>query len=183
MDDIKTNKINLVILDFDGTIYNNQSKNFTIDIPIEHIIDAKKFFDELRYQTPISLTCTTEFILITGRPYSQKEAILYLLGLKGYHFQNSYFNTLDPQLKIEPNSFMIKYWEAKVSLINEIAQSGKFNSITVIDDDPIICSMLFTLGFTVYQAQIHPNLSLSFKSCRSHFSFEAFLQNVQEVIY
>ena len=54
---------------------------------------------------------------------------------------------------------MVKYWNGKIKLINEIKSSNRYKSIVIIDDDKIICSALKKLGFTVYKAQITKNNS------------------------
>lgn len=35
------------------------------------------------------------------------------------------------------SNFLIKYWTAKVNLINTLHQSNKYNSITIIEDDRV----------------------------------------------
>ena len=55
---------------------------------------------------------------------------------------------------ITESDFLIKYWSAKVDLINKIQHSKKYNSITIIDNDRIICTMLDELRFTVNRSQI-----------------------------
>lgn len=57
----------------------------------------------------------------------------------------------------DENSFLIKYWTAKVKLINELKLTNRYNSILVIEDDLIVCSMLHKLGFKVFCTEITKN--------------------------
>lgn len=59
-------KNNLIILDFDGTIYHNPTNNFSVDIPLDDTLDILSFFAEFIYQTGRIVLKETEFILITG---------------------------------------------------------------------------------------------------------------------
>lgn len=52
------------------------------------------------------------------------------------------------------NSFLIEYWARKVEYINNLHNSNIFRSITIIDDDEVICTMLKNLQYTTIQAEI-----------------------------
>lgn len=143
-------KNRLIILDFDGTIYHNPTNNFSVDIPLDDILDVHSFFAEFIYQTGRIVLKETEFILITGRHETQKSLLMpYLKKLKGYKIDLVYFNQMEHSTMIDESSFLIMYWTAKVEIINQLRLSGEYKSIVVIDDD-IICSMLQKLNFEVY---------------------------------
>ena len=117
MEQISKNKKDLVVLDFDDTIYYNSRKNYTVDIN----------FDD----------------------------ILHLLRLKGYNISGSYFiNIQDYESIIDETTFLINYWSQKDQLIHQLRISGKYRSITVIDDDSVICSMLSRLNYDIIQAKL-----------------------------
>lgn len=150
-------KKDLIVLDFDGTVFLNLRQNFSSNIPIEHLIDAYTFFNEFMFQTNEIVLNSSEFILITGRNQDQRELIIQLLEMKGFRIDQAYFNQIERTTTIDENSFLIKYWTAKAKLINELRLSNEYKSITVIEDSEIICSMLSKLGFTVYKTQITKN--------------------------
>ncbi len=150
-------KKDLIVLDFDGTVFLNLKQNFSSNISIEHLMDAYTFFNEFMFQTNEIVLNNSEFILITGRNQDQRELIIQLLEMKGFRIDQAYFNQIERTTTIDENSFLIKYWTAKAKLINELRLSNRYKSITVIEDSSIICSMLSKLGFTVYKAQITEN--------------------------
>lgn len=115
------------------------------------------FFNEFMFQTNEIVLNSSEFILISGRNQNQERIITHLLEIKGYRIDQSFFNQMDRTTPIDEDSFMIKYWTAKVKLINELKLSNRYASITVIEDDNVICSMLQKLNFTVYKTQITKN--------------------------
>jgi len=157
-------KRNLIILDFDGTMYNNPSNNFTIDINVCNILPANYFFTQFAAQvelfTSYDFAHNTRFILITGRPSRQKDLILLYLRKKGYQIDEAYFSNYDPaQISrlteiFDESDFLLKYWTGKVNLIARLSRSCKYNSITIIEDSNVICSMLKELNFTVIKAEI-----------------------------
>jgi len=170
-------KPSLIILDFDGTIFHNPTNDFSFDIPLYHVLDAYTFFNEFMFQTSEIVLNSSEFILISGRNQNQKEIIAHLLRIKGYRIDQSFFNQMDRTTPIDEDSFMIKYWTAKVKLINELKLSNRYTSITVIEDDNVICSMLQKLNFTVYKAQITKNnadqsLTIEFSLPQARFMTE-----------
>lgn len=114
------------------------------------------------YQTRTVILKDTEFILITGRHCDQKAVICYMLKLKGFKIAQAYFNQMERRTVIDENSFLLKYWTAKVKLINQLRLSNEYKSIKVIEDDSIICSMLEKLNFEVYKAQIQEDYSITF---------------------
>ena len=145
------------MLDFDNTIYYNPRKNYTIDINFDDILHANRFFGEFAYQTQreLSLLKSSKIILITGRTYEQKEIILNLLKLNGYNISESYFiNIQDYENNIDETTFLINYWSQKAQLINQLRIFGKYRSITIIEDDSVICSMLSRLNYDIIQAKL-----------------------------
>ncbi len=152
-------KIDLIILDFDGTIFYNDKDNFGFNITINRVIEAYTFFNEFMFQTRERISENSECILITGRIEAQEGVITHLLELKGYQFDESFFNEGEGTKDIDEETFMVKYWNGKIKLINEIKSSKRYKSIVVIDDDSVLCSALDKLGFSVYQAQITKNSS------------------------
>jgi len=158
-----SHKKDLIVIDFDDTIYLNLLKNYTINIPTNHILPARKFFSQLQAQVELfssyKFAHKTEFILLTGRPSRQKRLVLSLLRQKGYTINEAYFSNYNfnfPRLEnpVGESDFLIKYWSAKVDLINKIRHSNNYNSITIIDDDIVICTMLKELKFTIIHAQL-----------------------------
>jgi hypothetical protein len=97
------------------------------------------------------------FILATGRSYAQQPFILNLLEEKGFRIDQSFFSQMSSDKPMDETSFMIEYWTAKVRLINQLKLSNEFESITIIDDDGVICSMLEKLNFEVFRAEISRN--------------------------
>ena len=68
---------NAIVLNFDGTLYWNPREDFSINIDIRSIIDAKSFFTGVLSQ--IKNDPKMEIILVTGRPAHQEKTIMYLL--------------------------------------------------------------------------------------------------------
>jgi len=162
-------KKNLVIIDFDGTIFYNPTNNFSLNMPLNHALDAYSFFNEFTFQTNKNLSNNAEIILVTGRHKDQETVIRDLLELKGYKFDQYFFNQMDRTTVIDEKSFLIKYWTAKVKLINEFRLNNEYKSIVIIDDDTIICSMLQKLNFEAYRVEINKEsltqtLSIAFNS-------------------
>lgn len=159
---MKKIKKDLIILDLDGTLLYNPNENFTIDIDPESILEAGYFFGEFVKQIRSFDHRNVYFTLITGRDHSQREALLYHLRLKGYRIDNAifinFYNELFPDSiqYYDDTSFMIHYWHWKVSIISELRESNKYKSITVIDNDQSICSMLRELNFNVVKVEIVP---------------------------
>ncbi|KKL87610.1 hypothetical protein LCGC14_1932990 [marine sediment metagenome] len=144
------------MLGFDDTIYYNPRKNYTVNINFDDIFHANTFFGELAYQTQrqLSQLKSSKIILLTRRPSRQKQLILHLLKLKGYNISKSYFiNFHDYENIIDEATFLINYWTQKAQLINQLKLSGKYSSITVIDNDSVICSMLSQLDHDIIQAK------------------------------
>lgn len=82
-----------------------------------------------------------------------------MLSLKGYKIDMaslSHYTYSIPEMnsQYQENNFLIEYWTAKADYINRLYRSDKFNSITIIDDDEIICAILRKFKFTVIQAEI-----------------------------
>jgi len=152
-------KKDLVILDFDGTLFYNPESDFGFYIPINRVLDAYTFFSEFIFQTSKEILEDFEYILITGRNEAQEGVITHLLEVKGYRIDQSYFNQGKRTENIDEKTFMLKYWNGKIKLINEIKSSNRYNSIIIIEDDYVLCSALKKLGFTVFQAQITKNNS------------------------
>ena len=158
-DKIDKEKRDLIILDFDGTLFLNPNNNFGFHTPINRVIGAYTFFNEFMFQTNERILENSECILITGRIETQEGVITHLLELKGYQFDQSFFNEGEGTKDIDEDTFMMKYWNGKIKLINEIRSSKQYKSIVIIDDDDVLCSALNKLGFTVYKAQITKNNS------------------------
>ena len=157
---IDKEKRDLVIIDFDGTLFLNPDNNFGFHMPINRVIDAYTFFNEFMFQTNERISENAECILITGRIKAQEGVITHLLELKGYQFDESFFNQGGITNNIdEKETFMTKYWNGKIKLINEIKSSNLYKSIVIIDDDAVLCSALTKLGFAVFKAQITKNSS------------------------
>ena len=163
MKEFKFSKDNLIVLDFDSTIYHNPSQNFTININLNKVLPARYFFCELAYQVPLfsayNFAHETQFLLLTGRPVEQREIILKILSMKGYKIDMasfSYYRYSVPEINMiyNENDFLIEYWTQKAEYINNLHRSNKYKSITAIDDDEAICTILKKLDFTVIQAQI-----------------------------
>ena len=178
--DKKPTKKNLIILDFDGTIFYNPNQNFSIAIPIEDILRANYFFSEFTHQSDFLISKDTEFVLITGRSKGQEGYILNLLRAFGYRIDKSYFSQTKRTSEVSENEFLISYWTEKAKLINQIRDDDDYSSIVVIDDDKIICSMLQELSFKVYQTKITKQnlsqpLSISFNRLNNFFTTQ--LQN------
>lgn len=150
-------KRNLVILDFDGTLFYNPESDFGFYTPINRVLDAYTFFSEFIYQTSEEILEEFEYILITGRNGAQEEIITHLLEIKGYRIDQSFFNQGKREKDIDEKTFMVNYWNGKIKLINEIKSSKRYESITVIDDDKVICTALKKLGFKVFKAKITEN--------------------------
>ena len=170
-------KKDLIVLDFDGTILYNPHQDFSINIQLDHVLDAYTFFNEFMFQTNEIVLHNSEFVLITGRHQNQSEIITHLLKMRGYRIDQCFFNQMDRATPIDENSFLIKYWTAKAKLINELRLNDRYKSITVIEDNDIICSMLKKLGFTVFKAQITKNeanqsLSIKFSPPQARFMTE-----------
>lgn len=170
-------KRNLIIVDFDDTIYYNSNKDFTLNIHLDQVLDAYTFFNEFMFQTNEIVFHNSEFVLITGRHQDQEEIITHILEMKGYRIDQSFFNQMDRATPIDENSFLIKYWTAKAKLISELRLSNRYKSITVIEDSDVICSMVKKLGFTVFKAQITKNknnqsLSIKFSNPQARFMSE-----------
>ena len=169
-------KKELIILEFDDTIFYNPNDNFTIDINPNNIIDARYFFREFISQIGIFDHRNACFCLITGRDCSQREALLYHLHLKGYRIDNAIFINInnayfpDSIQYFDDSSFLIYYWYWKAQIINELRLSNEYKSITVIDNDDSICTMLKELDINVVKAKIVPlnsSLKLYFNSERN----------------
>jgi hydroxymethylpyrimidine pyrophosphatase-like HAD family hydrolase len=157
MRDLNQEKKHLIILDFDGTLYHNPDYNFSIDIALRDIVDAYVFFNEFALQTGKLVLKNTEFILATGRSYTQQPFILRLLEEKGYRIDQAFFSQMSSDTSMDETTFMIEYWTAKARLINQLKLSNEFETITIIDDDGVICSMLEKLNFEVFKAEISRN--------------------------
>ncbi len=150
----------LVILDFDGTLYLNSDKNFGFYMPINRVIDAYTFFNEFMFQTKERISENADCFLISGRIESQEGVITHLLELKGYQLDESFFNQGSITNNIdEKETFMVKYWSGKLKLINEIRSSNRYKSIVIIDDDSVLCSALQKLGFSVFKTELTKNSS------------------------
>jgi len=163
MKKLQLDKKDLIILDFDNTIYHNVNQDFSININFNNILPANQFFSELAFQVSLfsayNFAHTTQFLLLTGRPLRQKQIILELLSMKGYKIDLSVFSTYKysiPKINsiYNENSFLIEYWTKKCEYINDMHNSNIFNSITIIDDDDVICTMLKRLHYTIIQAEI-----------------------------
>lgn len=148
-------KRNLVVIDFDGTLFYNPNQIYSLNIPLEHVIDAFTFFNEFMFQTNEIVLNNTEFVLITGRHRDHEAYINHLLELKGFRFDQSFFNQMGRTTAIDESSFLIKYWTAKAKLINDTKLSNEYESIVIIDDDKILCSMLEKLNFRTFRTKIN----------------------------
>ncbi len=159
-------KKDLIILDFDSTIYLNPKNDLSMNIEVNHILPANEFFSQLNTQVELfkayNFAHHTMFFLLTRRSSRQKRLILSLLRKKGYKIVESYFSNYSYNISrlrtlTSESDFYLKYWSGKVDLINKLRQSNKYNSITVIDHDNVICTMSTRLGFTVIHSQITQN--------------------------
>lgn len=152
-------KKRLVILDFDGTLFYNPESDFGFYTPINRVLDAYTFFSEFIFQTSEEILEEFEYILITGRNEAQEGIITHLLELKGYRIDQSFFNQGKRTEDIDEKTFILKYWNGKLKLINEIKSSNRYKSIIIIEDDDVICSALKKLGYKVFKTQITKNSS------------------------
>lgn len=162
-DKFRTKK-NVIVLDFDHTIYDNIFQDYSINIRLDSIIHASCFFSQLSEQIELfsrfDFAHSTQFFLISGRSDTQKPVILDMLKLKGYHIDRAYLCNHDMFRKphafvdFDENLFRIRYWADKVSLICRLNSSQKYNSITVISSSDVVCTMLKELGFTVIKTEI-----------------------------
>ena len=156
----KKKKKELIILDFDDTLYINLKRNYTIDINPNNILDARYFFREFVRQIGIFNHRNICFMLITGRDREQRNIILHHLRLKGYRIDNAIFiniyNAYFPNSiqYFDDSSFLIYYWYWKAQIINELKISNEYKSITVIDNDDSICTMLKQLDMNIIKANI-----------------------------
>lgn len=147
-------KKDLIILDFDGTIFYNDQKDFSTRMPFCDLLDAHTFFSEYTFQTGKQVNKNTEFILVTGRYRDQGLLITHLLELKNFKVKRAFFNQLEIDSFDDEESFLINYWNRKVEIIAQLKVSNEFKSIVILDDDATICSTLRNLNFEVYQAEI-----------------------------
>lgn len=92
--------------------------------------------------------------MFTGRRETQKPLIISYLQRKNYKFARFYFNQTSITSVLDESTFLIKYWTAKVGLVNQLRLTNDYKSIIVVDDDEIICSMLEKLNFRLYRAEI-----------------------------
>ncbi len=120
----------------------NPTNTYSMNIKVDHILPAKDFFSQLTSQVklfdPYKFAHHTNFLLLTGRPSNQERLILSLLRKKGFrigeaYFSNYHFNISSLESLTTESDFLIKYWSAKVNLINKIQKSNKYNSITIIE--------------------------------------------------
>jgi len=153
-------KRELIILDFDDTIFYNPRHNFSIDINPNNIIEARYFFREFVRQIGIFDHRNICFMLITGRDREQRDIILHHLRLKGYRIDNAIFINIynayfpDSVQYFDDNSFLIYYWYWKAQIVNELKVSNEYKSITIIDNDDSICTMLRQLDMNIIKAKI-----------------------------
>jgi len=163
MNEINNQKKDLIVLDFDNTLFYNHLQIFSMNIVMDHILPAREFFSQLNAQVDLfnsyNFAHSTRFILLTGRPRRQERLIFSVLRRKGYKINEAFFSNYNSNIShlealTHESDFLIKYWSAKVDLINKLKHSNKYSSITIIDDDNIICTMLKELKFTVIQSQI-----------------------------
>ena len=159
-------KNDLIVLDFDGAIYLNPNNDLSMNIKMDHILPAHEFFFQLNAQVKLfnayDFAHHTLFFLLTRRSSRQERLILSLLRKKGFRIKESFFSNYKYNLSrlrtlTNESNFYLKYWSGKVSLINKLRHSNKFNSITVIDHDNVICTMSARLGFNVIHSQITQN--------------------------
>ncbi len=186
-------KPHLIVLDFDGLIYNNVRGDYSINIDYTKIIEARLFFQELSYQVnifdPQQFAHATEFILISRRFFRQKEVILTYLRHKGYKFDDTHFCHFDPRINSlskhlrDERAFLIEYWSAKANLITEISRSEVYKTITVIEGNNTLCSMLYDLNFTVIQAQF-PDLTTNILFSRFPYlnHYNSLINTIGEVL-
>ena len=66
-------KKDLILLDFDNTLYYNPQDVFSVEINFNNIIPYVDFFSEFYSQSKISLIKDRLFILIKGKKKSKKE--------------------------------------------------------------------------------------------------------------
>ena len=179
MEDKNPNKKDIVFLDFDNTLYYNPEGTFTEDITLANIIAATDFFYEFATQVRAPSNLEPYFILATGRPESQKDLILDALHQKGYSFDKTFFSPFGrssfPQYNPNANPvlFYLNYWQWKMYLIDmyRIATATYFRSLTVIDDDPVLCHMLNKLNVRTLKPDyktLDQNLYLVFMELDRH---------------
>jgi len=129
--------------------------NFSIDINPNNITEAR-YFGEFVKQIGIFDHRNICFTLITGRDREQREVILYHFRLKGYRIDNAIFinihNFPDSIQYFDDTSFLIYYWYWKVQIIHQFRLSNEYKSITVIDNDESICTMLRQLDKKVQKS-------------------------------
>ena len=164
MQDKLSSKPDLIILGFDNTLYENPSREYSINIKEYKILPANYFFQQLAQSVEIfskfEFAHNTQFYLMSKRPDYHQNTILNLLHTKGYRIDKSYFWNYnffkDPHVRVnfDQNKFKIRYWSEKVGLIHSLHRSNMFHSITVIDSSIVICSMLKSLHYTTVRAEI-----------------------------
>jgi len=175
-------KRDLILIDFDKTLFYNSFNNFSLNIPLDDIIDAHTFFSEFMYQTGILVSKRTKFILVTGRSESAKNLIIPYLQLKGYRFAEHYFNQMSSTSELDESTFMIKYWTAKAKLINQLKLSNEYKSVVVIDDDQVICSMLAKINIKVYRAEITKDILTQTLSVAFHHPQNLLMSELQAIL-
>ncbi len=126
-------KEKLIILDFDNTLYFNPFNDFSTDFEEDNVVSLSSFFNAFYLQHHIAFSANVPLVLITGRDYSQKEAILSLLEKKGFQFEMTYFYSFENFW----NYGFQGYYKFKFNIIFKLLPFYK--EIWVFDDDPNIC--------------------------------------------
>ena len=120
--------------------------------------------------------------MLTGRSESTKNLIIPYLKLKGYKFAQYYFNQMSSTSELDESTFMIKYWTAKVKLINQLKLNNDYKSVLVIDDDSVICSMLHKINIEVYKAELNKDIATQTLSIAFHPPQRLLMSELQAIL-
>ena len=114
------NNKDLVILDFDGTIFYNPKEDFSIDIPLYNIIDANTFFNEFTF-TPIKekqgfCELYLDYDLTLAIQKKEKHKIVvdgkeHIANVKVYKFEQLDKDTMLKILRIIREKFKKEYYK------------------------------------------------------------------------
>jgi len=121
---------NVLILDFDDTIYPNPTNNFSMNINSDDLLRTHSF---LNHQYDFTY-------LITGR-YNQKEYLKTLLTSVGYQVDTIIDNPIDLS-RYQEKIAKILYRTWKVNVIFQIITRNAFELITIYDDKAEILNAL-----------------------------------------
>jgi len=144
---------NVLILDFDNTIYPNPTNDFSLES-----IDKSKILNRYVFNV-FSYDFT---YLITGR-YNQKNQLRNLLNNDcGYYIDTIIDNPINFATYQNLKFIDIIYRVWKVNTIFQIITRNKFNSITIYDDN----------GLVLNQLKIFDNVNLFLANIKDKHNYE-----------